>query len=189
MWMTKHIIGRTLVWLAAVTIPVQGLPAAQCGCSSSGQTLEEANEKSSACCAGNLIATNRPEAYCCSQPIAGRCPCTGAEVCRCGETSSYCQQRPACCSVGDASGSSCQCGTGCQCGDNCQCNQDSVPAQPAIPPVENSSTERILTNSAATASCGIVYLPSATRQHLDLHAGANALTALDCCVALCRFTL
>jgi hypothetical protein len=188
MWITRHIFGRTLVWLTAVTLPVQGLPAAHCGCISSGQSLKT-NGESPDCCAGNLIATNRPEINCCSEPSAGRCPCTGAEVCRCGETSSCCQQRLACCSAGDASGSSCQCGTGCQCGDNCQCGKNNVPAEPAIPPVENSSPERILADSVGAAAFVTFYLPATTRQRLDLHAGADALTALDCCVALCRFTL
>lgn len=33
MWITQHIAARAFVWLAAVTIPLQGLPSVACGCS------------------------------------------------------------------------------------------------------------------------------------------------------------
>jgi len=144
---TRHILGRTLVWLAVVAIPLESLPAAACGCTSS---------------------------VACSAPAG--CCCTGAKVCKCGATSA------SCCSRGASE-------TGCSCGDNCQCSQNSTPAKPVVPPVESSSSERILADSTAAAFLATVCLPSSTRQHLDLHAGANALTALDCCVILCRFTL
>lgn len=188
MWITQQITVRTLVWLAAVAIPFQGLPSATCGCTTVDIRSHYTKEVQS-CCASSLIAATKSSSSCCSQPRAGRCPCTGANVCRCDETSSCCQQRLACCSVEVSSDSSCLCGTGCQCGDDCRCGDNNVPAEPAVPPVENNSSERILAASAGTASLVTFYLPSVTRRHLELYAGANPPTALGCCVALCRFTL
>jgi len=117
------------------------------------------------------------------------CGCTSVD--RWIETSSSCcQQELACCSVDTSSESGCQCSTGCQCGDNCQCSVSShAPSEPVVPPFESNSPERILTNSVETATLVAFRLPSATRQHTDSYVGANARTALDCCVALCRFTL
>jgi len=110
------------------------------------------------------------------------------------ETSSCCQQEePSCCSVDVSSVSSesgCQCSTACQCGDNCQCSVSSdSPTEPVAPPAESNSPERILVDSVGSASFATFCLPSTTRQHSDHYAGANARTALDCCVSLCRFTL
>jgi len=106
------------------------------------------------------------------------------------ETSSCCQQELACCSSEISPESGCQCSTGCQCGDNCQCSVSShAPSEPVIPPFENNSPERILADSIGSASLVTLRLPSATRQHTDSYVRANARTALDCCVALCRFTL
>jgi len=163
MWTTQNIAARTFVWLATLAIPIQGLPSSACGC------------------------TQAP--VCASEVIASPCSCTGEKMCRCGVASSCCQPKTSCCSSKTSSAASCQCGDQCQCGDNCHCGESSVPTKPKAPPVEKNSPERIVTDAAAAASFGAVFLPSTTRQHLDLSAGAHALTAHDCCVALCRFTL
>ncbi len=171
MWLTQSttaqpMMARIIVWLAAIAIPFQGLPSAACGCVQVA-TLETAEAPS-----------------CCSQPQADQpACCSGAEVCRCGEASSCCQAKPSCCSDQTSSEA------GCQCGDQCQCGTSNAPTRPAVPPVENNSPERIALDSAATAFFGSVFLPSTTRQHLGLSVGAHALTAHDCCVSLCRFTL
>jgi len=167
MYFTQPITTRLIAWLAAIAIPFQGLPAASCGC----------------------VRTSGAAESCCSQPSTGQCPCTGAAVCRCGESSSCCQPEPSCCSGDSTSESSCQCGTGCQCGDNCQCGKSKVPTKPAAPPAENSSPERIATDSTSAATVSAVFLPAFSRQHLELSAGAIALTAHDSCARLCRFTL
>lgn len=148
---------RIFVWLAAIAIPLQGLPTAACSCTQA--------------------------TVCASEVVASQCSCTGAKVCQCGETSACCQPKTSCCS------SKTSIEAGCQCGDQCHCGESSVPSKPTAPPVENSSPERIVTDAAATALFGAVYLSSTTRQHWDLSAGAHALTAHDCCVSLCRFTL
>ena len=168
---TRPITTRLLVWLAAITIPFQGLPTASCGCARTSEMTVVTVES------------------CCSQPSAGQCPCTGATVCRCGEASSCCQSEPSCCAGESSSELSCQCSEDCQCGDNCQCGKSNVPTKPAAPPVENTSPDRIATDSTSTASLSIVFQPSFSRQHLSFDTGAIALTALDSCARLCRFTL
>ncbi len=115
------------------------------------------------------------------------CGCTTVE--HSSETSSCCQQESACCSSVALPENDCQCSTDCQCGDNCQCSVSHAPAEPISPPIENNSSERTLADSVGLASLVTFRLPSTTRRHTDLHVGANARTALDCCVALCRFTL
>ncbi len=171
MYFTQPITTRLIVWLAAIAIPFQGMPTAACGCARTSEM------------------TAVTVSSCCSQPSTGQCPCTGAAVCRCGESSSCCQSEPSCCSGDTTSESSCECGTGCQCGDNCQCGKSSPPRPPAVPPVENTSPDRIATDSTSAASLSVVFQPSFSRQHLSFDAGVKALTALDSCARLCRFTL
>ncbi len=106
------------------------------------------------------------------------------------ELPSCCEQESDCCSTGVSSDSGCcQCGIDCQCGVSCQCGDNSPPTEPATPPAESSSPERILTSSTSTVSFVTVYPPPTMGQQSTGHIGANALTSHDCCVALCRFTL
>ncbi len=183
MWITQHVVARTFVWLAAMVIPVQGLPSVACGCTRVTPAIGAA-VPSQACCSATY------------QPTPTRCPCTGAKICRCGKSSSCkrqvhtcCSARPeqhSCCSVG-----SCSCsdeGT-CSCGANCQCGKKSTPPKPVAPPAENNSTERIVADSTALASLATIYQPCPTRQDLDVSAGTGALTSLDRCITLCRFTI
>ena len=91
MWITRDIVARTLIWLAAIAVPVQGLPAASCGC---------ASDKTS-CKAG--------DACCCSAEIVrrGRCCCTTRQV---GTAHSCCSK------AAGGQESACKCGLNCQCG-------------------------------------------------------------------------
>ena len=193
MWITKHIAARTFVWLAAATIPVQNLPSVACGCTSGMTCSVEAGQSQGCCCASSSSVSSSTPASCCGQKAAGPCRCTGAKVCRCGEASPCHQQSRTCCSGNKTSKSCCSgndCRTGCSCGDNCQCGKSNTPAEPAAPPVENSSPERNLVDSAAAASFEAAYLPSTTRrQHFNMCAGVDVLSALDRCVTLCRFTI
>ncbi len=176
MWVTRLITARIFVWLAAITIPFQGLPLAACGCV---RIVAQESATTQSCC-------SRPDN---DQPSC----CTGAAVCRCDETSSCSQSEPSCCADESLAKSSCQCAgnsrSGCQCGDSCQCGESNVPTKPIAPPVESSSPERIISESASTATVSTIFLSAFSRQHLGLGAGAIALTAHDCCVSLCRFTL
>jgi len=164
MWITQSVATRIFVWLAAIAIPFQGLPSASCGCARA-----------------EMFSYGPSKTNCCNK--------SGARVFRIGETNFCCQAEPTCCSAKVISDGNCQCDAGCQCGDDCQCGKSNVPAEPSVPPVGNNSHERIVADSIGTVDYVAFYLPSTTRQRVELHAGANALTALACCVALCRFAL
>ena len=71
MWTTRHVAARTLLWLAAMTVPLQGLAATSCGCGGVGGNAEspqgccsvdDANHKT-CCCAQKRSATHS-----CCQP-------------------------------------------------------------------------------------------------------------------------
>jgi hypothetical protein len=174
MWIAKYTAARTLIWLAAFAVPVQGLPPAACGCTKTAATN---------CCERSPIS-------------AGRCPCTGAQVCRCGESSSCHNPSPTCCSKQNAAPSCCHCcsssgnsGT-CPCGSNCQCGKSNAPEAPATPPTENNnSSERIVADATSAGSFAGLYSPDMTQRNLDFNVRAAALGALDRCVVLCRFTI
>lgn len=171
MWITNNIAARTLIWLAAITIPVQGLPAAPCGC---------IGGKS-----------------CCQRQVAGSCGCTGAKVCRCGETGPRRTPAKSCCvarlekeTCRSTSGSTSSKGCACQCGTNCQCGSSKEPREPATPPVEhNNPTEKVVSDSLAVVSVATVYQSRFTRRSPDASVELDARAALDRCAALCRFTL
>ena len=193
MWITQHIAARTFVWLAALAIPMQGVPSTACGCTSNATCSNEAEQSQNCCCASSPTAFSETASSCCSQEAVGTCRCTGAKVCRCGEASACHQQSRTCCSRNKTSNSCCLSNdskTGCSCGDNCQCGKSNTPAEPVAPPVENSSPERNLVDSTAAASFETAYLPSKTTSwHSDLCFGVDVLSALGRCVTLCRFTI
>jgi len=162
MWITQQLVARSLVWLATVAIPVQGLSTTTYYGCNSGMV-----------CSSSFSAA---QASCCSQQVAG----------------SWQPGNCACCSGNEAGSSCCSSDNstaGCSCGDNCQCGQSNIPAKPAVPPAGNSSPERIFVDSTATASSAVVYLASTTRPPSNGQAGAGILSALDRCVTLCRFTV
>lgn len=198
MWITEHIAARTFVWLAAMAIPLQGVPSVACGCTSDKSCCSEVQQSQGCCGADERSAFETTSATCCSQQALGPCRCTGAKICRCDETSSCHQgsgssESGSCCSGSKATDSCCssdETGAGCSCGANCQCGQqENKPAEPSAPPVEHNSPERILIDSAESTSIEAAYLPSTTRRHTALCASVDALSALDRCVTLCRFTI
>ncbi len=183
MWITQHLAARTLVWLAAVAIPMQGVASARCGCSSVKACSNKAVQSTGCCCASG-------------QPGRNRCPCTGAKVCRCGETSS-CHKQAHACSSGQCAKASCCSGCCCSptrdgtcpCGANCHCGKNNAPTAPATPPVERNSPERIVASSVAVTSLAMVSISDSSRQYLDFCSEGSALAASERCVLLCRFTL
>lgn len=174
MWITKYTAARTMIWLAAFAVPVQGLPPEACACT----------KAATADCCANRQASPR------------RCPCTGAEVCRCGESSPCQKSSHSCCSEQKIAPSCCPdccCSSGCNgkcaCGPNCQCRKNDAPKALETPPTENeNSTERIVADANSAGLLTDLYIPSTTRQHLRFYTVAAALGALDRCVVLCRFT-
>lgn len=183
MYITHHIAARTLIWLAAIAIPMQGVPTVACNCSRVTHSPKEI-EPSQGCCSSA------------SQQGLCRCPCTGATVCHCGEDSSCKQQTHSCCSESPEKKSCCSGGTcpccaegNCSCGANCQCGKSSAPTEPVCPPVENNSPERIIADSTALVSLATIYQPCPTRHYLSVSADSALLTSLDRCITLCRFTI
>jgi hypothetical protein len=187
MWITRHIAARSLVWLAAVTVPMQGLPAASCGCTSGKICCQQDGQSTDCCCSRSPDAsgpTSR-KCCCCQQGTTGACACTGAKICRCN-ADSPCRKSPekTCCCQSSSAGDSV-----CKCGPNCQCRQ-TKPPQPATPPVQtNNSTVKALSQSSSPAGVATIYEAQVPQRHNDVPLEADALTALDHCVLLSRFTL
>jgi hypothetical protein len=198
MWMTQQLTARILVWMAAVAIPLQGWPTTGCGCAGGKVSSDQTCQKQHCRDCSRSAPDNEP-GDCCNQQVANRCCSTEAKVCRCGETSPCPPHSSPCCSGNRTTGNCCSSsdmtasagssGSECQCGSDCRCGNGKVPPEPAAPPAETSSPERMIADSAGAASSGAIYLPSMTRPRLDLEVGTDALSAHDCCVTLCRFTL
>jgi hypothetical protein len=72
-------------------------------------------------------------------------------------------------------------------GCSCRCRHD-IPL-PAVPVETNRSAENLAIDLAANLSVGTVFRFSAPRQRGDVSAESDAITALDRCACLCRFTL
>ena len=160
MWITRAITARTLIWLAAITVPVQGLPAASCGCNG-GTTCCNARQSQGCCCSAEKVRE-------------GRCCCARREA----------ESGRSCCGKAKSSHDS-----GCQCGVNCQCGK-AKQSQPATPnPSENSSAEKIASDAASAVSVVAVYQPPLLPRGNKEPVQSDAFTAQDRCVSLCRFTL
>lgn len=156
MWTNQHIAARTLIWLAAIAIPVQGLPAASCACSVSHPCCQQEKLKDGGC------ATEKPGDDCCS---ARRQAALAHDCC--------------CCQRGKDPG--CKCGPGCQCGKA----KPTEPAAPPIEndrPTEKVVSGAAFAGLIAAVA---PYSRNATPQ-LDASRELNAASALDRCVILGR---
>ncbi len=133
MWITQHIAARTFVWLAAVAIPLQGLPAVACGCDSV-VTCSHEIETTPNCC-----STVKAEAGCCSTDKTSGC----------------------CCSKGDskaAGNSCCPCGDNCRCGEN---NVPAEPTAPPVE--NSSPERIVADSLAATSFATVYQLSATRR--------------------------
>lgn len=159
MWIARDITARTLIWLAAISVPMQALPAPRCACIGAKSFCQE--ERSQGCC-------------CSAEKVhEGRCCCAGR------------QGAPAHSCCGKArSGPN----LACKCGFNCQCPKTKQ-SKPATPPVGNNQTEKMARKSLTTVSLATVDLSQTTQRRKEPSAVADALAALDRCVSLCRFML
>lgn len=161
MWTTKHIAARTLIWLAAIAILGQGLPAASCACSASLVGCPQQNLR------GDCCATEKPVGSCCfalrEVALAGSCCCERG---------------------GNKDKQGCKCGVGCQCGKARQ-------SEPAAPPVEdNRPAEKVVSHAAlAGLIVPVVNAPVLTLGQCDASLHLSTATALDRCVSLCRLTV
>ncbi len=196
MWTTRNIAARTLIWLAALAIPVQSLPAASCGCVSGLESGDQADcrcsEERDAGPTGCASQASRPS--CCSKKSSGPCRCTGAAICRCGNDSACRTTSSTCCSK-TASTNGCCCsekGDGsCQCGPFCTCDmsdsQKLPPAEPLSP--DQSSSEQLTASLSADAATGEVVFMPPVRPAGSSPSDSIAATSLDRCIALSRFAL
>ena len=90
--MVTHIsiFTRIVIWLMAIAIPVQGVPAASCGCSESCIHQSAKSDGQSCCCAlakreAGTCCCSRQEATCCRQSRENSgSPCQCGDNCRCG---------------------------------------------------------------------------------------------------------
>lgn len=158
---TRDVAASLVIWLTALTVPVQALPALSCGCTTSNKS----------CCANGEQATSS----CCSATNAGKrtCCCTRKRA-----TISCCRKAK----LGAKN-------TVCKCGSACRCRQGSEHQQ-AMPPVENeNATQELVSLSLSTVSPATLYRPVVSRQHDDAFPHFVCVSALDRCAVLCRFAL
>jgi hypothetical protein len=194
-WITRDIVARMLIWLTAIMVPIQAVPAAPCGCASSKTGCHEEGPSDACCCAGGRTAAGKSRHSCCQRQFAGPCGSTGAKLCRCGE-SRRCRKPDERCCAGNAIEEGCHAESKsvafslatCTCGLNCQCGTTSQQS-PATPPVQKNPTEKLASNWLTTYSVATVYRPQTTRRQEDVSSFAGAVAALDRCASLCRFML
>lgn len=198
MWKIKHILGRTLIWLAAIAVPLQGMPSVSCGCQDDGaphgKCCPKTADSSSCCCA----ARDANQSRCCRSSSTGRCRCTGAAVCRCGARSkchncharSCCsrERRPSCCAT---NGENCCQHSSCTCGPFCNCK-----ASPAndLPPVAPPTSERTPSDQFASSlltsvTTGLIPPPPTVALSPVMGDDHDAASGLPCCIRLSRFML
>ena len=89
---------KTIGWLLAVLLPLQGMPSASCGCSVQMKTSARASVERPACgcqTATRLPVEPTPTHSCCGQQPARTCCCCGT-ACQCkkGDSSPERKQRP-----------------------------------------------------------------------------------------------
>lgn len=185
---TQHTSARLLIWLTLCAIPAQALPASACGCDGNASCCQS-DDLIRGSCRKEGPATTQD---CSQQRVAGPCRCTGAKVCRCGDSSPCCQSRPSCCSANSCCSTPGSGGeSGCQCGPNCQCGTSDAPTPPVAPaPIENSPEKSSSDAAVTAASLAAVYQPRDTRRTAPYASlEMDVLAALDRCASLCRFTL
>ena len=91
MYGLRQLATKTLVWLAAVLVPLQSLPAAACCCTSASQQESGAEQRqgpSNPCCltAGSCCDSTRAESHSCcktTHQLPSKCSCTTTGVCSC----------------------------------------------------------------------------------------------------------
>lgn len=160
MWITRNIIARTLIWLAAITLPVQSLPAMSCGCDSGRNCCTGGKSKKCGCSAKRV----RESRSCCAAPRdkTARSCCSKAKACQ---------------------------KLHCTCGTSCQCCKGQLP-KPVTPPSEDNATQKVTSDSSLTISpLATVFEPEARQRPRDVTFGPDCLAALERCISLCRFAL
>ena len=160
---TANFIARSLIWMAVIAIPAQGMQVSTCGCGE-GNVASSANGGSSPCCHS-------------AAPKSGGCCCIAEPATCCGDSTTSADAP--CCSSDSSS---------CQCGINCQCGKVKAPT-PTRPPVENTGPEKVSIDSLSVDS-QVYFCPlHSDERHTSATPSAGVMAALDRCISLCRFTL
>lgn len=157
---TRHTAARTLIWLAALAIPVQGLPASSCGCTGGKACCREVGQRPGCCCAAERVR----EARCC---------CARRET----------EAGQSCCGKAQSGPDS-----GCRCGTHCRCGKTSQPTPATPTPVEHDSMEKLVSHAASTVSVDSVDQHLVMPRRNEGARESGAFTAQDRCIRLCRLT-
>ncbi len=168
MWNTRIITARILVWLAAISVPVQSLPAS-CACSDIATCCPETGHQRHCCCSATKIRQ-------------GRCCCCRARN-RDDARQNAAGERSCCQGHRQTPAPKCTCGVNCQCGK-------ANPTKHVPPPVENeNSTEKLAKTASSLACVTVVSLVPARGRRNEEMSATHTFGALNRCVSLCRFTL
>lgn len=157
------LIRHTFLWLAAVAVPIQGLPSVSCGCASAraGQSQIEASGGNDCCSDTAELVENS-----CCAARSSKSDVDGCCCCRNGNRSSTCQ-----------------------CGDDCRCGKSTDP-KPAVPPAPNTNTTQKITSIVlVTSAVGLYVTPPGREDDQGSLTHIICVPAAQKCVHLCRFTL
>lgn len=169
--MSRQIAAKCMLWLAAVLVPMQGLPAAgsTCACSLAAENAAALGDDK------NAPAAETSDR--CGNRKAGESPA-------CCETRASCCPTKRCCCHSGAKG----CQGSCPCGASCHCGEPRTP-KPPVPPMGSQTIGKALVEAIVASSHGSVF-PLETQLPLPCHPVefCAADTALSRCILLCRFT-
>jgi len=169
MWTTDNFTARTLLWVAVLMLPSQGIHAASCGCGNSASAGLQHGRYALAKVrkSGNCCVRKRAESFkgCCSGPQQ-----VSARQGRVSRTSC------------------CQTESVCNCGASCQCGKAKQPT-PSTPPAQKITSDKLGSELAAAATAGTFHRMQPIHLHTDVSFTPGDILVMDCCISLCRFTL
>ena len=174
---SNPLIARAGVWLSVAMLLLQSVPSPSCGCS-------RISTAASSCCSKRQdrseLITN---AGCPSTPARQACSSSRRPIqscCRSHESCCSDQQPP---SEGTA-------GQSCTCDPTCLCQVSRRPAPSPVAPVTVpvNDAEGLAIALSANIDDGVAFAIAPLRAHSRDSEPIAFLSALDCCIALSRFT-
>ena len=159
MWNIRKLVAHSLMWLAAIAAPAQAFPVPSCGCSCNKASASKQMRCKGCCCSKERVRE-------------GDCCCTQRK-----QTAAQ-----SCCSNLGPKKSVCNCGVNCRCGKTGSSSAATVP-------VCNKAAHRAVID-LASSDYGKIFDGRSTARRQDRgYEQRNAVSALDRCVSLCRFTV
>jgi hypothetical protein len=158
---TYALLRNTLIWLAALAVPLQGLCTVSCACAIAGGVDAQSAERESGCCSEQVAS------------VDSSC---------CGPSSQSGDAERCCCSQGNRTGSCC-------CGADCQCGQEKNPKPADSSPPINESTQKIASTLVSSSTIGWSFSPPSRKNYQGTTTHIHCVSAADRCAFLCRFTL